>query len=60
MFEVTFDKLLGFVMSSDEIKVDPAKIKAIKDLPVPRTQKRSERFHGSVKLHFSVHISPHR
>ena len=48
MFEVTFDKLLGFVMSSDEIKVDPAKIKAIQDLSIPRTQKEVKGFMGQL------------
>ena len=36
-FRVTPGKLLGFVVSKKGIEVDPDKIKAIQDLPVPRT-----------------------
>ena len=38
-FKVTFRKLLGFVMSSHGIEVDPTKIKDIQNMSVPRTQK---------------------
>ena len=36
-FGVTSRMLLGFVVSSRVIEVDPDKIKAIQNLPVPRT-----------------------
>nr|XP_027083543.1 uncharacterized protein LOC113705834 [Coffea arabica] len=32
-------KLLGFIVSKKGIEIDPAKIKAIRDMPVPKTQK---------------------
>ena len=38
-FGVTSEKLLGFIMSSHGIEVDPSKIKAIQDILVPCTQK---------------------
>ena len=38
-FDVTFEKLLGFVVSEKGIEVDPDKIQAIQSLPSPRTQK---------------------
>ena len=45
-FRVTSEKLLGFVVSSCEIEIDPAKIKAIQDLPIPHTQKEVRGFMG--------------
>ena len=45
-FGVTFEKLLGFIVSSCRIEVDPVKIKAIQDLIVPRTQKKVRGFMG--------------
>ncbi|GMI80003.1 hypothetical protein HRI_001669600 [Hibiscus trionum] len=38
-FGVALGKLLGFIVSKRGIEVDPDKIKAIKELPPPRTQK---------------------
>ena len=38
-FRATFEKLLGFVVSQKGIKIDPIKVKAIQNLPPPRTQK---------------------
>ena len=38
-FGVTSGKLLGFLVSRRGIEVDPDKVKAIVDLPVPRTIK---------------------
>ena len=43
-FKVTFEKLLGFIVSSLRIEVDPVKIKATQDLLVPRTQKEVRGF----------------
>ena len=41
-FGATSGKLIGFIVSKKGIKVDPDKIKAIRNLPPPRTQERSE------------------
>ena len=38
-FEVTARKLLGFLVSDRGIKVDPSKIKAILEMPPPRSEK---------------------
>ncbi|KAA3472692.1 gag/pol polyprotein [Gossypium australe] len=45
-FEVTSGKLLGFIVSEKCIEVDPDKIKAIQELPPPRTQKEVRGFLG--------------
>ena len=45
-FEVTLRKLLGFILSSHGIEVDPSKIKVIQDMYVPRTQEEMKRFMG--------------
>ena len=39
IFGATSEKLLGFVVSKKGIKIDPDKVRAIQDLPPPRTQK---------------------
>ncbi|KAG8503668.1 hypothetical protein CXB51_001660 [Gossypium anomalum] len=39
-------KLLGFIVSEKGIKVDPDKVKAIQELPPPRTQKEVRGFLG--------------
>ena len=39
-FRVTSGELLGFIVSSCGIEVDPSKIKAIQNMSVPRTQKK--------------------
>ncbi|XP_052482974.1 uncharacterized protein LOC128036135 [Gossypium raimondii] len=39
-------KLLGFIVSKKGIEVDPDKVKAIRDLPPPRTQKEVRSFLG--------------
>jgi len=36
VFGVTSDKLLGFIVSVNEIEVDPAKVKAIMEMPLPK------------------------
>ena len=43
-FGATSGKLLGFIVSRKEIEVDPDKIKAIQNLPSPRTQKEVQGF----------------
>ena len=45
-FGVTSEKLLGFIVSRNDIEVDPAKVKAIQDFPPPRTQKEVRGFLG--------------
>ena len=37
IFRVTSGKLLGHIVSESGIEVDPDKIKAIKEMPVPKT-----------------------
>ena len=39
-------KLLGFVVSGKGIEVDPAKVKAIQEMPKPRTEKQVRGFLG--------------
>ncbi|KAK5776033.1 hypothetical protein PVK06_043991 [Gossypium arboreum] len=46
MFGATSGKLLGFIVSERGIEVDPDKIKAIQELPPPRTQKEVRGFLG--------------
>ena len=43
-FGATFEKLLGFVVSKKGIEIDPDKVRAIQDLPSPRTQKEVRSF----------------
>jgi Reverse transcriptase (RNA-dependent DNA polymerase) len=38
-FGVTKGKVLGFMVSRRDIKVDPSKVKAIIDMPPPKTKK---------------------
>ena len=45
-FGVRSGKLLGFVVSGKGIKVDPAKVKAIQEMPAPRTEKEVRGFLG--------------
>ncbi|WKA06492.1 hypothetical protein VitviT2T_024388 [Vitis vinifera] len=48
-FGVTFGKLLGHMVSERGIKVDLNKIKAILDMPVPRTEKEIRGFLGRLQ-----------
>ena len=45
-FGVRSGKLLGFVISGKGIEVDPAKVKAIQEIPAPRTEKEVRGFLG--------------
>ena len=45
-FGVRSGKLLGFIVSNKGIKVDPAKVKAIQEMPAPRTEKEVRGFMG--------------
>ena len=38
-FGITFEKLLGFIVSQRGIEVDPKKIKVIVEMKLPRTEK---------------------
>ena len=45
-FRVRSGKLLGFIVNDKGIQVDPAKVKAIQDMPAPRTKKEVRGFLG--------------
>ena len=45
-FGVTFEKLLGFMVSQSGIEVDPKKIKVIVEMKLPRAERKSEDFWG--------------
>ena len=45
-FGVRSGKLLGFIVSQRGIEVDPGKVKAIQDMPAPRTEKEIHGFFG--------------
>nr|XP_034889983.1 uncharacterized protein LOC118030069 [Populus alba] len=45
-FGVKSGKLLGFVVSNKGIEVDPDKVKAIQDMPAPKTEKEVRGFLG--------------
>ena len=45
-FRVRSGKLLGFVVSDKGIQVDPAKVKAIQEIPAPRIEKEVRGFLG--------------
>ena len=46
IFGVTFGKLLGHIVSERGIEVDPEKIRAILDMPAPRTKREIRGFLG--------------
>ena len=46
VFRVRFRKLIGFIVSGKGIKVDPAKVKAIQEMPAPHTEKEVRCFLG--------------
>ena len=48
-FGVTSGKLLGYVISSRRIEIDPTKIKAILSMPPPKTEKQIRGFIGRLK-----------
>ena len=45
-FGVRSGKLLGFIVYDEGIKVDPAKVKAIQEMPTPHTEKEVRVFLG--------------
>ena len=48
IFGVTSRKLLGHIVSERGIEVDPDKIKAIQEMPVPKTEKNVQGFIGKL------------
>ena len=48
-FGVTLGKLLGYVISSRGIEIDPTKIKAILSMPPPKTEKQIRGFIGRLQ-----------
>ena len=47
---VTTGKLLGFLITQRGIEVDPTKIKAIIEMPTPRTEKEVRGFLGRIQF----------
>jgi len=45
-FGVRSGKLLGFIVSQKGIKVDPDKVRAIREMPAPQTEKQVRGFLG--------------
>src|SRR3954463_9005478 len=58
-FGVRSGKLLGFIVSSKGIEVDPAKVKAIQEMPIPRTEKQVRGFLGRLNYiaRFIAHMT---
>ncbi|XP_027166352.1 uncharacterized protein LOC113766349 [Coffea eugenioides] len=50
VFGAPAGKLLGFIVSKKDIEIDSAKIKAIREMPVPRTQKDVKSFLGKINF----------
>ena len=48
-FGVTFGKLLGFIVSRCGIEIDPQKVKAIMDMPPPKTLKQPRTLQGKLQ-----------
>ena len=49
IFGVTTRKLLGFLVSDRGIEVNPSKIKAILDMPLPKSEKEIRGFLGQLQ-----------
>lgn len=70
IFGATSSKLLGFIVSRRGIEIDPAKIKAITEIPAPRTKKKVRGFLGRLNyigpfhcqtarhMRASIHVTP--
>ena len=58
-FGVTFGKLLGQIVNERGIEVDPEKIRAILDMPAPRTEREIRGFLGRLQYisHFSARLT---
>ena len=57
-FDVTFEKLLGFIVNRKRIEVDLDKIQAIQNLPPPHTQREVRGFFG--RLNYISRFISHR
>ena len=55
----TIGKLLGFIVSDKGIHVDPAKVKAIQEMPAPRIEKEVRGFLGHLNYiaRFISHVT---
>ena len=49
-FRAPTGKLLGFIVSKKGIEIGPIKIKAIREMPVPKTQKDMQSFLGKINF----------
>ena len=49
IFDVTSGKLLGHLVSQNGIEIDPDKIKAIREMPAPKTEKEVRGFLGRIQ-----------
>ena len=49
VFGVTSGKLLGFIVSRRGIEIDPQKVKAIMDMPPPKTLKQLHTLQGKLQ-----------
>ncbi|RDY06362.1 Retrovirus-related Pol polyprotein from transposon 17.6, partial [Mucuna pruriens] len=49
-FGVKIGKLLGFVVNENGIKVDPDKVKAIREMPVPKSKSKVRGFLGWINF----------
>ena len=49
IFGVTFEKLLGHIVSQKGIEIDPDKVKATREMPAPRTEKEVRGFMGRLQ-----------
>ena len=47
---MTFDKILGYIVSHNRIEVDPNKAKAIREMPVPKIEKEIKGFPGKLQF----------
>jgi len=56
-FGVRSGKLLRFIVSQKGIEVDPDKVKAIREMPAPKTGKTSTRVSWTTELHLQIHLS---
>jgi hypothetical protein len=53
-------KVLGYIVNSEGLSPDPAKIAAVRDFPIPRTVKRGAKLPGVVLLLLKVRPGIHR
>src|SRR3954453_15712498 len=56
-FGVRSGKLLGFIVSQRGIEVDPDKVRAIQEMPAPKTEKASKRISRTIELYLQIYLS---